>query len=91
MLEAMSEAKPVICINHQGAADMTTDETALRIEPGSVENTVHSFAEAMVEQIQDNELREGMGQAGLERVQEKYLWRDRAETMVAWYQKILNE
>lgn len=90
VLEAMSEAKPVICINHQGAADMTTTATAFKVEPGSVEETVDAFAEAIVELTENKKLRKKMGDAGQDRVREKYLWCDRAETMVSWYREILN-
>ena len=89
VLEGMGHGKAMLCINHQGVGDMTTDETAIRVEPGTIEETVEGFAEGMVRLAKDPELRERMCLASRERVLEHYVWERKAERFLTFYEKAL--
>ena len=53
VLEAMSLGKAVVCLNHQGVGDMTTDETAIRVDPASISLTVDGLSNAIVKLADD--------------------------------------
>lgn len=91
VLEAMLNSLPVICINHQGVGDMTTDETAIRIAPGSIEATVKGMADAIVKLATQPELANKMGDAGCLRVMAEYSWSRRASRMHNNYRAITNQ
>lgn len=88
VLEAMSQGLPVVCLNHQGVADITTEETAIRVSPGTVEDTENGIARAIVGLAVDPTLRHRMGEAGLERIRERYVWKKKAERVARWYREI---
>jgi len=88
VLEAMAQGVPVICLNHQGVADITTEETAIRIEPGTIEETEKGIACAIVTLARDPALRKKMGEAGLKRIREKYIWNKKAEKVAKWYRDL---
>jgi len=85
VLEAMAQGVPVICINHQGVGDITTDKTAIRIEPSSIEHTARGVANALSKIVTQPSYVKKLGQAGYQRVKEKYIWKQRAKKMVAIY------
>lgn len=91
VLEGMGHGKAMLCINHQGVGDMTTDETAIRVEPGSLEDTVKGFAEGMVRLAKDPALRERLCLASRERVLEHYVWEKKAEKFHSFYERVLDE
>lgn len=90
VLEAMLNSLPVICINHQGVGDMTTDETAIRIDPGSLTSTVRRVGDAIVSLVREPDMAERLGAAGYRRVQAEYSWRERAKNMYEVYKEIIN-
>src|SRR2546423_202153 len=63
VLEAMAAGLPVIAFRHHGVAEMTTDETAMRVPISSRRNTVVQLGEAMVALARSPELRERLGRA----------------------------
>jgi glycosyltransferase involved in cell wall biosynthesis len=66
-LEAMAAGRPVICLNVGGPALQVTDETGIRIAPGTVEQTINGFAWSMARLAVDASLRMRMGEAARER------------------------
>lgn len=91
VLEAMCKGKPVICLRHQGVGDITTPETAMRIEVGPLDQTVDGFAEAFVRLANDRDLLERLGRASRDRVLSDYIWERKSEKMVAIYREAVNE
>lgn len=88
VLEAMLAGLPVITLNHQGAAEMTTDATALRIEPSTINRTASDLAQAIIKLAGDVELRQQLGRAGRERVLTHFAWSKKAEQMDAVYRSL---
>ncbi len=85
VLEAMAQGIPVICLNHQGVADITTDETAIRVAPGTVEETEAGISDAIVSLALNPDRRVAMGEAGLQRLREHYVWERKAEMLLEHY------
>ena len=91
VLEAMAAGLPVITFRHHGVAEMTTDETALRVPITTRRNTVVQLGEAMAALARSPELRERLGRAGLARGKENYLWEQHASRMDAVYRQVVEE
>ena len=90
VLEAMAQAKPVICLNHQGVKDMATEETAIKVAPGSIEDTIDGLASAIMKLANDPQLRLQMGNEGRQRVLDVYSWEEKAKLMKDCYDKVLS-
>lgn len=89
ILEAMSAGKPIVCLNHQGAKDITTNKCAIRVEVGTEHDTVKGISESLMRLCGDPVLRKSMGLAGQDRVKRKYLWRQKAKSMAYDYHELL--
>lgn len=89
VLEGMGHGKALICINHQGVGDMTTDDTAIRVEPGPLDRTIDGFADAMVTLALDPSKREKMCRASRDRVLDHYIWERKAEKFMKFYQEVM--
>jgi len=85
VIEAMRESKPVICIKHQGVAEITTDETAIRISAGDIESTVTLFAEGMLKLAEDKAYRLNMGRNGYQRITTMHNWETKSDYMNGLY------
>lgn len=75
VLEAMSFGRPVVALNHQGVAEIATDQTAILVEPGNIDETIDRFGEAMLALASHAEKRRSMGEAGLDRVKTFFSWK----------------
>ena len=84
-LEAMACGLPVVCLSHQGVADITTDACALRVPPGPVEETVDGLARAIQRIAADPELRTRLGQEARRRAAEDFSWDAKFERMIEIY------
>jgi glycosyltransferase involved in cell wall biosynthesis len=91
LLEAMAVGLPVITLSHQGAAEITTDDTALRVPPTTISGTIHRFAAAMLTVARDSALRTRLGQNGTQRVRELYGWDKKATEMNEVYLQAIQE
>lgn len=91
LLEAMLASLPVITLNHQGAAEMTTDQTALRITPTTYAATVTGLTEAIIGLVQTPDLRQQLGTAGRAHVLQHHTWDERARQMNEIYAKLAPE
>lgn len=91
LLESMSRGKPVICIRHQGAGDISTDDCSIRVEPGGMDETIEGFASAMLRLLREPGLAHRMGVASRERVLDNYVWDVKAERLVGYYRELLGQ
>jgi glycosyltransferase involved in cell wall biosynthesis len=89
VLEAMSQGLPVIAIRHNGVAEMCTEESARLIEPGSIQNTVDAFAREIERLAASPSLRVQIAEAGIKRVEEKFLWKVKAIEMSRIYSSLI--
>ncbi len=89
LIEAMAAGLPAICLRHHGAAEISSEETAIRVEPGNVEETLQRLASAMVKLAGSEELRQAMGAKAAERVAHHFLWPGKAKQMSAIYNQVV--
>jgi glycosyltransferase involved in cell wall biosynthesis len=89
LLEAMAAGLPAVTLRHHGAAQIATDETALRIPPTHAAETEQQLAAAMVRLARDPALRSRLGAAAAARIREQYLWPVKAAQMDALYREAL--
>jgi glycosyltransferase involved in cell wall biosynthesis len=87
LLEAMAAGLPAVTLRHHGAAQIATDETAVRIEPTTAAATEAGLAEAMVHLARSAELRARLGRAAAQRIREVYAWNRKAELMSEFYRE----
>jgi len=85
LLEAMAAGLPAITLRHHGAAEIATDETALRILPRGFHDTAAALGNAMLKLARSAELRARLGEAGRNRILEVYTWDRQGEQMDAIY------
>jgi glycosyltransferase involved in cell wall biosynthesis len=91
VLEAMSVGLPVITLRHQGAAEITTDETAIRVPITSRSETLTHLSNAILALAQSPALRDKLGDAGRERIKARYLWNSQAERMHRIYGELIEQ
>lgn len=87
LLEAMAAGLPCVTLLHHGAAEIATDETAIRIPVRSRGLTAKDLADALVRLSRSVELRKRLGQAGAERVAQVYAWDRKGEEMDRIYRE----
>jgi glycosyltransferase involved in cell wall biosynthesis len=91
VLEAMGLRCPVICFRHQGVAMMTDEQCAIRIEPGSWQESVNGFASGMHRLASDDKLLEDMGQKGRIRAVEQFSWNTKVTAMLDVYSSLVSK
>ena len=91
LVESLALQTPVICSRHQGAALVTDETCAIRIEPTSWEASIDGFARAMRRLHDDTELVLQMGKKGRERVLENFAWEKKFAKMDECYRKLVSQ
>jgi glycosyltransferase involved in cell wall biosynthesis len=90
LLEAMALGLPCVATRWGGPGHFVTDETGIRVEPGSPEGFVAGLADAMLRLAESPELRRSMGQAGRRRVAESvYNWDRKVDRVVEIYRETI--
>lgn len=91
ILEAMSMELPVICLNHQGVAQIIDDYSGIRIPVNGNAEIISSMAEAMCLLASNPSMRERMGRQGRAEVRAKYDWKSKAALISNLYWEVINE
>ena len=89
VIEAMSAAKPVICLDIGGPGLHITEECGLKIQPADPESTVHELAAALEKMYLDPELRLKLGRSARERAERFYLWDKLGDRITGIYRDAL--
>jgi glycosyltransferase involved in cell wall biosynthesis len=90
LLEGMAAGLPAVTLRHHGAAQIATDETALRIIPTDAQATVSGMSRALVQLADDDTLRARLGHAALQRIKDVYTWPNKAAEMDLIYRPVLS-
>ena len=85
VLEAMAHGLPIVCLENTGPAEMVTPDCGFAVEVGGMSDTVDRLARALDTLARDAALRLNMGAAAKRRIQHRYLWEDRHESIRDWY------
>ena len=90
VIEAMSAAKPVVCLDIGGPGLHITEECGIKITPTSSQETAQKLADALERLYLDEGLRDKLGEAGRERVRLLYHWDRLGERLMEIYQPIIH-
>lgn len=85
-LEAMAAGLPIVCISHQGVADITSDDCALRISLAPYSETIESLAQGITKISNDFELRQKLGRNGRLRAESGFSWDEKFDRMLDYYE-----
>ena len=88
-LEAMANGLPIICIAHQGVADITDDASAERVEPGTIDVIVQDLADSIIRLAGNPTLRQQMGIAAATRAKNSFSWDEKFDSMVKVYENVI--
>lgn len=88
MLEAMSEGVPVITFNHQGAGDIVTDKSGIKLPVTTPADAVTRLAQAITLVGSNREYLARLSDGAVSRAKE-YLWERNAEVMAGVYHSVL--
>jgi glycosyltransferase involved in cell wall biosynthesis len=88
-VEAMATGRPVICLDLGGPSVQVTAETGIKVLAQTPERATQGLAQAMKKLAHSRELRERMGQAGQQRIQEVYSWESREQHLTQIYQELV--
>jgi glycosyltransferase involved in cell wall biosynthesis len=89
VIEAMSAAKPVVCLDIGGPGLHITDACGIKITPTSPSETVQNLADALERLYQDSDLRVKLGQAARERAEKMYHWDRLGERLMEIYDPLI--
>ena len=82
--EAMAHARPVVASAVGGLLDLVSDgETGIHVPPGDI----GALRDALQRLLADPELRRRFGEAGRERVRERFSWAAVTDTTIAAYER----
>ncbi len=86
VIEAMSVAKPVVCLDTGGPGMHINDECGIKITPGEPQDTVKRLADALDRLYLDEDLRKRLGSAARERATQMYHWDRLGERLMEIYE-----
>ncbi len=89
LLEALAYGTPIIGVNHQGAADIMTDDCALKIDVESPQETITQIQQSIIRLSTELELWKRLSTGAIER-SKQYTWDMQAESMREWYSEALS-
>lgn len=91
LLEAMAAGLPAITLLHHGAAEIATDETALRIPPTRPAETAQAIASGILRLADSPDMRERMSRAATARMLVDFSWERKGAQMSEIYQQAVRQ
>jgi glycosyltransferase involved in cell wall biosynthesis len=88
VLEALSHGVPVICLDHQGTADVVTGECGIKIPVTKPKEVISGLQEAIISLARDRKKLESLSHGAIERARE-YLWSTKGEEMARIYKRVI--
>lgn len=88
MLEAMSRGVPVICLDHQGAADIVTDACGFKVAVDSPTRAIRDLRTIVGQLVSNRDLLAARSAPAIERAR-SYLWDANGDQMAAVYESVL--
>jgi glycosyltransferase involved in cell wall biosynthesis len=90
LLEALAAGAAIVGLNHQGAADIMSEECAIAVDVSSPRAAIRSIAQAIERLSADPELLHDLSAGAIERAKE-FSWDRQWEVMRAVYERALRE
>ncbi len=91
LLEAMAAGLPALTLLHHGAAEIATDETALRIPPTRPAETAQAIASGILRLANAPDLRQRMSRAATARLLAEFSWERKGAQMSAIYEQAVRQ
>lgn len=88
LMEAMAAGLPVICLDCTGMHTITTEDSAIRIQPTGPEIFVETMAREICHLIEDTEFRKSIGQKAKQRIWNDFRWHDKGLFMEKLFSEI---
>jgi glycosyltransferase involved in cell wall biosynthesis len=89
VLEAMSFAKPVVCLDFGGPSEFITERCGIRVRISNMDGVVAGLVEALEKLHGSLAIRRSMGEGALRRFEKLYTWRQKANWMNQVYKEAL--
>ncbi len=90
LLESLAMGAPIIGLDHQGSADIMTDESAIRVSIRNPATSIKEFSEAIVRLAQDPDLLKRLSDGARTRA-EKFVWDHRQGAIDEAYQNLAKQ
>ena len=90
VIEAMSAAKPVVCLDVGGPGTHISDDCGIKVTPDSPQHAIEQLADALERLYLDEELRLRLGRGAREKAEKVYLWERLGEQLMNIYRDALN-
>ena len=88
LLEAMARGVPVLCLDWGGPGEMVDSESGVKIPVGTRDETVVSFAAALIRLKESPDLRLRLARAARERAVKLFRWDARAVLLQQTYERL---
>jgi glycosyltransferase involved in cell wall biosynthesis len=88
VLEALSNGVPVICLDHQGAGDVVTPSSGVKIPVTDPATVIRGFRQALIDLGTHPARLDELSRGARERARE-YLWDRKGEKMAALYRSVI--
>lgn len=90
LVEALAAGAPILGLDHQGAADVMSDESCVRIAATSPRRSIAEFRDAIVQLARDPARHAAMSVAALRRAEE-FTWRRQWESTRSIYERAIRD
>ena len=90
LLESLAMGAPIIGLDHQGSADIMTDESAIRVSIRNPATTIKEFSEAIVRLAKDADLLKRLSDGARTRAT-KFVWHNRLGAIDEAYQILASQ
>jgi glycosyltransferase involved in cell wall biosynthesis len=87
-LEAMAAGKPILCLDLGGPSELVSPETGIKVAAAQPEQAVQDLAAAMNTLAHDRALCLKMGQAGQQKIRDRYSWEAKGKHFAELYQTL---
>lgn len=91
IIEAMSYATPVICLDLSGPKDMITNESGIKIRANSPKQVVNDISDGLKKLYEEKEYFQKLSKNSYLRIKNEYSWERRAEELKKIYKEVLYE
>jgi glycosyltransferase involved in cell wall biosynthesis len=88
IMEALSHGLPIICLDHNGASDIVTEDCGIKIPVTSPEEVISQIAKAIASLADNRRQLKKLSQGAKERAYD-YLWSNRGKTLANIYESVL--
>jgi len=90
LLEAMSLGLPVVCLDWGGPAEMLDDQCGIKVPIATPQETILSFAEALIRLDQHPELRLQLGVNAARHARANFTWERKRQILEETYERLLS-